>query len=91
MVALAGGQDAGQEMYVLDRWCVWLCDGQEDPTGNLFQGLVRRGHTGSIAVGPHAVTRSQSTYAVEARCGRKSPGETSGDPFWRQQQVETPE
>lgn len=44
MVVLVGGQDASQEMCVLDRWCVWLCDSQEDPTGDLLQGLVRCGH-----------------------------------------------
>lgn len=45
MFALVGGQDASQEMCVLDRWCVWLCDSQEDRTGDLCQGLVRCGHS----------------------------------------------
>lgn len=44
----------------------------------------------SMAVGPTAVTCSQGAQAAEARCGRKSPGETSGEPFQRQQQVKVP-
>lgn len=80
MVALAGGRRAGQERRALDRWRAWLCDSQEDPPGDLFQGLVRWGRRGSAAVGPDAVTCSQSTRAAEARCGRKSPGEVSGGP-----------
>lgn len=44
MVVLVRGQDASQEMCVLDRWCVWLCHSQEDQTGDLLQGLVRCGH-----------------------------------------------
>lgn len=70
MVALAGEGRASQERRVLHRWRAWPWDSQEDPPGDLFQGLVRWGHRGSMAVGPDAVTCSQSTRAAEARCGR---------------------
>lgn len=82
---------------MLARRCVYWTDG-------VFGFVIARGTklviysrlgsgvdtTDSIAVGPAMVTCSCDTSAAEARWSRKSPGELSRGPFWRQQQVKAP-